>query len=645
MMEIIAVKINSHYDGWQLIDGYKNMTDIRARNFFAGLVTLCFGYLAFSFWFNQYAMISVDEFWFAHRIYQYKDGLPYRDFSPYKTVLGYYLLLWPMTSTGGTLNTLIFTKNMIALINVACIFAASTWLTRFFSRAGVLGSVALLVSMEITLSYSTNIRVDLLAYWFCMFSLLSLLDKRYYLAGLLLGLGFSTSQKAIWYLFASNAALFVTLLTEKDYRKNIINGIKFNTATGVTIAAYLVFWSMLAGWSNVLNNVFIEAAAMYHLDWYDATRQLYWYVILVFNPIVFLLWPLTALSLLIGINGDESTQNRKIVITYASTILFCLIPYKQVFPYYMQVTIPVFLVLYAGFFTWLIKFLDNRNQIYFTINKQTAYATLGGYVAASIVFVAAMHLPLAYLLINIIPLVITMRMTQQTPSDMRALVASSMIFLGLIYPACLYIPKLMNLDGNYQKANLAAVNSLLRDGSDYTAGIELIYNKTQPIAGLRHLMGPAIDYLYHPDKKLLPVMTAALYEDPHATPDTIKQALDQSRVKFYVNNYRMNGLPPSIKSYLTQNYQHLWGSIYSYAPIVPAGINVFPLKFTGDYIVESTSPTIMINGKNYRNGEHVQLGNSRLRTRAAQSFRLKLVDTSLFLDPAYQEDEWGKIIF
>lgn len=642
MMEIIAVKINSHYDGWQLFDGYKNMSELSTRNFIYGLLILSFAYLAFTFWFNAYAMISVDEFWFAHRIYQYKDGLPYRDFSPYKTVLGYYLLLLPMTISHGIINTLIFTKNFIAVINAACIFLASLWLSRSFSRTGVLASVALLVCMEITLTYSTNIRVDLLGYWFCLFSFLYLLDKRYYAAGLLLGLGFTVSQKSIWYVFASNAVLFCNLITNKHYRQYIMDGIKFNAAAGAVIAAYLLFWSLLAGWQNVFNNVFIEAAAMYHLDWYDATRQLYWYVILIFNPLAFMLWPLTCISLLISVADDTAYHARRTAIVYASTIMLCLIPYKQVFPYYMQVTIPAFLILYAAFFSWLNLLLNDRNQPVCILSKTWVYLALTGYTAASIALILIMHLPLAYLLVNIMPLVIALKLCKT--SDLRALLACSAVFLGVIYPACLYIPKLINLNGSYQKANLAAMNTLMRDGSDYTAGIELIYNKTQPVAGLRHLMGPAIDYLYNPDKKLLPVMTAALYEDPNATPDTINQALLQSQVKFYVNNYRMHALPPKIQAFLAANYQHLWGSIYSYAPQIPAGINLAAIKFSGDYLIQTSAP-VMLNGKRYHNGEHIKLGVMRLRTRAQEPFRLQLIDQALILDPAYQQDEWEKIIF
>ena len=115
--------------------------------------------------------------------------------------------------------------------------------------------------------------------------------------------------------------------------------------------------------------------------------------------------------------------------------------------------------------------------------------------------------------------------------------------MGFIYPLTLVPVKIASLNNDYQQANVQATQALLQDGGDYVAGIELIYNKTQPIAGIRHLMGPAIDYLHAPTPQLKEVMLASLYEDPDATVDTVINALKKSSVKFYVNNYRMNALP------------------------------------------------------------------------------------------------------
>lgn len=622
------------------------------RYFFLPLTLLCLIYFAFEYFFNQYAMISVDEFWFAHNIYEYKNGMPYRDFAPYKTVIGYYLLLLPMLFSQGLINTLIFTKNAIAILNTLVIFISATWLSRYFSKRGVLLSVVLLLCMEIMLSYSTNIRVDLLAYWFCLFSLLSLLGNRFILAGLLLGLAFTTSQKAFWYILASNIALGTHWIIAERSRQFLFNILRFNAMTLAVIGTYLLFWSTLVDWHTIYNNVFIQASAYYHLDWYNQTRSMYWYLILLFNPLTFLLWPLTLISLFITHKKDESYQLRRFIIIYAFSILLCLVPYKQIFPYYMQVTLPAFLVLYSAFFTWLIDIYKADKIV---IKHRLAFlAFCSAYTTSAICLIVFTDLPFAYLLIAIMAATLStlFYLHQQLSTFMRdtfkQIVTVSVIFLGMVYPLTVYIAKATHLNGNYQRANLAVIDRLLLDGSQYTAGIELIYNRRHTIAGLRHLTGPAIDYLYHPSENPLPIMSASLYEDPNATIDSVQKTLKDSKVKFYVNNYRMNFLPPTIKRYLNNQYQHFWGSIYIYSPKINAGKQATDIKFAGEYYIqaEHNSP-IIINGKSYRKGDHIILENQVMTSESTHDFRVKLIprDPELRFDPAFEQDDWKRMIF
>lgn len=622
------------------------------RYFFLPLLLLCLTYLGFELFFNQYAMISVDEFWFAHRAYEYKNGIPYRDFAPYKTVIGYYLLLLPMLFSQGLIKTLVFTKNAIAVCNTLVLFISAAWLRKFFAPKAVLYSVALLLCMEIMLTYSTNIRVDLFAYWFCLFSFLFLLSHRYIIAGLLIGIAFATSQKAIWYIVASNVALGLHWALSARNRVYFFNIVRFNATALIIIAAYLIFWATLVDWQTIYNSVFIEASAMYQLDWYNATRSMYWQLILLFNPLTFLLWPLTIISLFVSRKGDKTYQLRRFVIAYTFTIMLCLIPYKQVFPYYMQVTLPAFLVLYASFFTWLREILNAKRII--IMHKNALAIFTGIYTVTTIVIISAMNLPAAYLLICVLATALTCffyyhhSLSISMHALSKQLVVMSLIFLGMVYPLTIYVARAINLNGSYQRANLAVIDKLLLDGSDYTAGIELIYNKKQPIAGLRHLMGPAIDYLYQPTAELRKVMTASLYEDPTSTIKTVNSALKNSQVKFYVNNYRMNALPNQIKNYLSSQYQHYWGSIYMYAPKIPAGSQKTAIKFPGEYYIQAhTNKPITINGKQFKKGDHIILEKKTMQSKAEDDFRLKYIprDPKLHFDPAFKADEWERMIF
>lgn len=544
-----------------------NQTKNHETVFMLALFLLCAAYFLFELFFNSHTMITVDEFWFAHRAYEYKSGLPYRDFSPYKTVLGYYFLLLPMLLVHGIFNTLIATKHLIALANAAIILFAADWLTKYFSKAAVLTSVFLLLSSQTFLTYSTNIRVDLFAYWFCLFAFLYLLDKRFIIAGILLALGFMTSQKTIWYIAATNAALLMNWLTVERTRDYFFSIIKCNLTLIYLIGLYLLGWSNIAGFHAVFANIFQDASAMYQLDWYDSARALYWKVIITHNPLLFLLAPFTLLTI-----GDKT---RRFATIYALTILICLIPYKQVFPYYMQVTFPAFLVLYASFFSWLFPLIGSR---FYNVMLVTA------------------------------------------------------LFILSLYPFTQFTTQLPNINNQYQRAHVQTILNLLNNETDYVAGIELIYDKNQPIAGLRHLMGPAVDYLYQPTAKLKTVMLPSLYEDPSATQDSVIKALENSKVKFYINNYRMENLPPKIKQYLANNYTHLAGSLYIYAPLATPNQPILHLLFSGNY---------SING-------HIQ--NMKAGTYPVfvhKPMRWIWVPNANDVAPIvqYQKDEWERIIF
>jgi hypothetical protein len=563
-------------------------TAFKRHVFYVILGLLCLAYLLTEQFINATMTISVDEFWFAHVLQHYQHNLPYRDFAPYKTVLGYYLLLLPASLAGkDAVGSLIFIKNAIAICNTVLLFIASTWLTRFFSKRAILISLTLLLTSDLMLTYSTNIRVDLLAYWFGFFACLCLLEalsrntvKYYMLGGLLMGIAFATSQKVIWCGFATQVALGCVCLQSTQKRALLKNIVIFDSVLGATILAYLGLWASLSSWHTVLNNVFNEAGAMYRLDWYGPTRWLFWSYTLSFNTLLFLLCPVTLLALRKITPHDTTQIHRTFAVTYALTVAICLIPYKQIFPYYMQVMIPAFLILYAAFFSWVL---------------------------------------------------VTLKITTKKAFPFFVL----LVFSGILSPIMLVSQKLTYLDGTYQKANLALMQHLLQDGSDYIAGMDLLYLHNQPIAGMKHLMGPAIDYLYHPTDTLKEVMLDSLDQNPNVTQDSVIRAISHSQVKYYVNNYRLRNAPPRIKAYLENQFTHLSGSIYVYGPLIPAGTHTLPIRFSGTYQIESKNPA--------QHGRTVQLtqGNHRFSTRTPYRLKLRVnIPQALSLDSRFQEDHW-----
>lgn len=643
---------------------------IKSHYFILLLLALCVAYLGFELFFNSYALITVDEFWFAHRSYQYKSGLPYVDFAPYKTVLGYYILLLPMLFTHGVLTTLIAMKDFIAVINTLVLFSGAYWLTRFFSKQAVLLSLAVILTSQIMLFDSTNIRVDLLGYWFGFFSLLSLLEvvsrliqnKSHsafsVLAGILMGLAFCTTQKTIWYLAAADIAFFMLCLFSFRSFKSYLALLIFNLLTLFTIALYLDIWSHLTSWHTVYQSVFVEASAMYHLDWYAPLRKEFWQFLLINNPLIFFLWPLTLFSIMITTFDDSNFHLRAFIVIFAAVILFCLIPYKQIFPYYLQVSLPILFTLFASFFSWLFDLLNNPNHIQAKNKVGRLWTLFIVYSATTIYIINQFQLTYANLLVCILPFLFCMaganKLTRNDKSIALKICLCTILFIGVIYPFQTLVGSLRQYNGQYQHANVKVINALLEQGGGYVAGIELVYNNSQTIPGLRHLMGPAIAYLSTPTPTLRAVMLPSLYEDPNATPASIIKALDQSQVKFYVNNYRMAALPPSIHQYLQNQFEHYWGSIYLYAPLIAANAHVVNVKFDGDYLVESQASDVITLGQlgkaqlklaRYRNGEKIHLGKGNYLTKAKQTYRLKLVPELGKLDPSYSQDMVGRILF
>jgi len=630
------------------------MQHMENRTFIFGLISLCLFYFSFECFFNSYYMITVDEFWFAHRIYEYKNGLPYKNFAPYKTVFGYYLLLLPMLAANGIIKTLILTKNALALLNTLVLLVSSHWLTRYFQKSAVLCGLALLISTETMLSYSTNIRVDLLSYWFCLFSLLFLLENHFVLAGILIGLGFITSQKAIWYMFASNMALGCYWLLVKCNMKMFWNIIRFNVTTLILIASYVILWTCIADWHTVINSVFYEASIMYQLDWYANARVLFWSTILTANPLVFLLSPAILLSAMATYKNDNNYYKRLFVIIYSFTILLCLIPYKQVFPYYMQVTLPIYFVLYTAFFSWLFPLLQTRLVAVLLVRGAWLWLFLFAYITGVIFVIYTFSLPPAYFMVITIPVLLVYAITDKNQlSDKLSLLflklmIITIVFVGGIYPLTLFTFNMANNKGDYQKETIENMLTLLQDNSDYIAGIELIYNKNQPIAGMRHLGGAQVDYLYAPTEKLRRGMLASLYYSPDVTSESVIKALKESRVKFYVNNYRMMALPRNIKQYLTSEYEQYTGSIYLYSPKVMQGNQKIGIKFPGVYLIESGTPQkITLDGKTYHSNSYAILDRKQYSSVASYHYRLKFIPDNPVIQhkPEFYDDHWQKVIF
>jgi hypothetical protein len=530
------------------------------RYFYGVLLSICLAYFGVEVYYITHSIFSVDDFWLAYHTYHFKSALPYRDFSPYKTVLGYYLMLLPMLVTHGTVATLLAVKMFLALINTLCLALTGCWLKRIFSPTAALFALAMLVSAFCFLAFSPEIRVDLLAYWLCLFSLLFVFEEKWLAAGFSIGVALLISQKASWSLLAMDCALLASGGTRMLRPFFKVNGMML-----VLLGLYILLWSGVAGISTVLKSIFYEAYLIANLSDYQSAIADFWKTTVARNLFLFLSGGFGLLCLLLPPQRLPRAP-RVFIITYAVIMAAFFFTYQQPFAYHLLVVMPALLLLSVVLCDWV-----------FAVFTQPP---------ARWVFALS-------------------------------LIAGNMSFASATY---LFIAQ----DNHYQRNMLGLAEQLLQDPEEnYVAGVPLIYSKASIIPGLTHLTVPQLKYLYQPDIANRKLMLESLYLSATSQSEVLS-AIRDAPIKFYINNNRMQALPPALKNFLAQEYQHFWGSIYLYAPTVPAGEQGLVLKFGGYYKVKAAD-VVAIDGKFYPPGTIATLHPGNHLSVANSSYRLQLV--------------------
>lgn len=563
--------------------------------FFWLFAALCGTYFIVQCAFIAYASLSLDDFWLAYHIHHYKTGLPYRDFSPYKTVLGYYLFLPPMVLFHGVLSPLLYTKVWIAAINVLFLAITSLWIKKFFSSKAVLISVVIIITNPLFLLFSSEIRVDVLAYWLCLISVLSLFEKKYFLAGFTIGIGFLISQKAVWYIVATDVGLLGSFLINERTWKMIKNIMLFNTGALLMLSVYIIFWSFHSDFTTVLTSLFYEPYIIYGIDWYAPLREGYWSFIIHHSLEIIWIWPLAVIGLLLF---PERIKHRVFILLYSTVVLFFIMTCKQPFIYFPLAAVPALFVLFTAFFSNLESYLLDSTSV--SSNK--------GHPVNWLFF-----LPL---------------------------------LLIIIWSMARFINDLPLYDGRYQKSTVRLMAKLLEDGGQYIAGVPLLQNIEQPVPGLVHLLGPAIDYMSHPSEQLRSILGfSSMYLTPVTVPELI-ESIKKAPIKLYVDNDRFHYLPQSFHRYLSTQYQHFWGGIYLYAPEVAKGEQMITIKFEGNYKVKSTQD-VFIDHKKKAPGSVLHLDQRDHQSNARGDYRLVLIpdDVKHFQEPQYRENAWRKFFY
>src|SRR3990167_3255125 len=608
------------------------------------IIALCLIYLVFQILYIPYAALSVDELWFAHHIYTYTHQLPYRDFLPYKTVLGYYLLSIPFFLSHTLLWPLYYIKDEIAIINTLLFMVTGFWLSQFFNPKAVFYSFCLIFANQLFLIYSVDLRVDMLTSWLGLISVLFILTNRSTLAGFAIALSFLISQKALWFFLATNAALGIYGLYNARHWRIVQQIIQFNVATLIPIGLYVLFWALVSSPAIVLNSVFYEGYTQAKIHWYSQIYYDCWQTILTNGPLLMMLWPLTWIGLFNQEASNPEKSRRVFITSYAFVMLFFIISYQQAFPYNMVYCMPVFLLIYPDFFSWALAHFRENARIF---NERKLFWFLSLFAVSIMSLTIIFALPAAYFLIALIPILLGLLLhsKQKDITLFPAPIFIFIIFTGIVYPLLNFSIIAYNLNGHYQQSMIMLTNNLLTKEDNYFAGTPLLYNKDQAIPGLKNLIGPAISYLYTPKKNLLPIMIPSLYLTPRTAEEVIHY-LKNTSVKLYVNNYRIVMLPSTIRHYLMTEFAPFWGSIYIYAPFINKERLTFLLKFAGTYEIQSDpSAIIYIDNQKVSLNTTIQLRKGVHYSRTNQDYRLKLIpEHSLKLNPADKNDDWYRMV-
>ena len=104
----------------------------------------------------------MDEFQGAYLVSRLEHELPYRDFRPYKNVLGYYLQAIPLKWSHSTWQGLMSIKFATLGVNIVAILSAAHLLAKRFRRTAVCFGTLMFVVMTTFLERSAVLRVGML---------------------------------------------------------------------------------------------------------------------------------------------------------------------------------------------------------------------------------------------------------------------------------------------------------------------------------------------------------------------------------------------------------------------------------------------------------------------------------------------------
>jgi len=310
------------------------------------VLILCGGYLCLQACYIARLPLVMDEFANAGHIYRVAQGVPYRDYAPYKAVLGYYLLLPALLGFEDAWSAMLAVKLEIACLTALVLAVAALRLRRHFAPAALLGSLLLLCTQSTFLERASELRVDMLAALFGLLSLVAHLERRSLLAGAAAGGAVLVTQKAAYFVVALAGALIFQLLYCRS-RQQLREALRAGAATALVFLGYVGVWCAIGSPRVVWRSLFAGPKRIAFERLYTLDLDRYWWQTLERNPIFYAIAACGVVLLLPRWKPrDDSVSTR--LWSYAVVLLGLCLWHKQPWPYFFVFLLPTAWVLSAA---------------------------------------------------------------------------------------------------------------------------------------------------------------------------------------------------------------------------------------------------------------------------------------------------------
>lgn len=296
--------------------------------------------------------LVMDELQGGFAAWELGTGLPYRDFRPYKTVLGYavqepVLALWP-GSWWAKLHAVRVEMAVAAAVTMA---VAARRLARIWRPGAVLIALVLWAAMSTWTERAIALRVDMLTSAVGLLGLLALLEGRVGWAGFWAGLSLCVSQKAAYFVLAGGVGAVADAALAQQGRAAIVAAIRAGTRyaafAALPLLAYLAVFSLIAGPEPVLHAVFLQNRTIALGNLYDVGIKYYWFQTFKRNPLFWSAALLGLASTLLLRRSSAARRQDAALGAYGAALMLLALWHKQPWPYFFVMVVPTLFVLVA----------------------------------------------------------------------------------------------------------------------------------------------------------------------------------------------------------------------------------------------------------------------------------------------------------